>query len=69
MDAFLRSVATFLREFAIPLAITMLALWAVATWLEAPGWVHVFLTLGVFLLIYGIVVRGTREDDVRGRKP
>ena len=58
MDAFLRSLATFLREYAIPIAIVMLALWAVATWFEAPGIVHLFLTLGVFLLIYAIVVRG-----------
>ena len=57
MDAFLRSAATFVREFAIPLAIAMLVLWGVATWFEAPGWVHLFLTLGVCLLIYGIVVR------------
>ena len=60
MDAFLRSVATFIREFAIPIAITVLVLWGVATWLEAPGWVHLLLTAGVFLLIYGTVVRGTK---------
>lgn len=58
MDALLRSIATFLREFALPIAIVMLALWAVATWFEAPGIVHLFFTLGVCLLIYGIVVRG-----------
>ncbi|HUF26917.1 MAG TPA: hypothetical protein VMM18_08055 [Gemmatimonadaceae bacterium] len=58
MDAFLRAVATFLRAYAVPLAIVMLALWAVATWFEGPGWVHLLLTLGVFLLIYGIVARG-----------
>jgi hypothetical protein len=62
MDAFLRSVATFLREFALPIAIVMLALWAVATWFEAPGIVHLFFTLGVFLLIYAIVVRGDRHQ-------
>ena len=58
MDAFLRSLATFLREFAFPIAIVMLALWAVGTWIEAPGIVHLFLILGMFLLIYAIVVRG-----------
>lgn len=58
MDARPRSAATVLRELAIPIAIVMLVLWAVATWFEGPGWVHLFLTLGVFLLIYGIVVRG-----------
>ena len=57
MDAFLRSVATRIRQFAIPIAIVVLVLWAIATWFEAPGWVHLLLTLGVSLLIYGIVVR------------
>ena len=30
---------------------------------RAPGWMHVFLTLGVFLLILGIVL-----SDVRGNE-
>ena len=62
MDALLRSLATFLREFALPIAIVMLVLWAVATWFEAPGIVHLFFTLGVVLLIYAIVVRGERQQ-------
>lgn len=45
---------------AIPLGVVMLLAWAVATFgYEAPGWVHLLLTAGVFLIIYGIVVRGT----------
>lgn len=58
MDASPRAAATFPRAYALPLAIVVLALWAVATWLEGPGWVHILLTVGVFLLIYGIVARG-----------
>jgi hypothetical protein len=43
----------------------MLIFWAVMTFaFSGPGWVHLFLTLGVFLLIWGIVASGTEE----GRK-
>jgi hypothetical protein len=38
----------------------MLIVWAVGTVaFEAPGWIHILLTIGVFLLIHRIVVRGT----------
>jgi hypothetical protein len=47
-------------KLAVPLSLVMLAAWAVVTFAyEAPGWVHMLLTGGVFLLIYGIVARGT----------
>ena len=62
MDAPHRPLATFLREFALPIAIVMLVLWAIATWFEAPGIVHLFFTLGIFLLLYAIVVRGDRQQ-------
>ena len=58
----MRTIATHLRELALPIAIVMLALWAVATWFEAPGIVHLFFTLGVFLVIYAIVTRDDRGD-------
>jgi uncharacterized membrane protein len=55
-------------DFAIIAAILMLAIWAFVTFTTtAPGWIHILLTLGMFLLIYRIVVRGTRGVD-RGRK-
>ncbi len=42
--------------------VTMLAGWAWITFTTtAPGWVHLFLTLGVFLVIWRIVVRGTPD--------
>jgi hypothetical protein len=48
-----------LIKLAVPLSLVMLAVWAVATFAyDAPGWVHMLLTGGVFLLIYGIVARG-----------
>ena len=43
-------------------AIVMLVGWAIATFFfEAPGWVHLFLTLGVTMLIWRIVKRGTPD--------
>ena len=45
------------------LAILLLGFWAFAALvLEGPGWVHGILTVGVFLLIYRIVARGTRDN-------
>ena len=56
-------------DLGIIAAILMLAVWAFFTFTTtAPGWIHILLTLGVFLLIYRIVVRGTRGIDP-GRKP
>ena len=46
-------------------ALAMLVVWGVATFaLGAPGWVHLLLTLGVFVLIWRIVVRGTPPHPV-----
>lgn len=44
-------------------ALVLLVAWGVATFAfaAAPGWVHLLLTAGVFLLVYGAVVRGTRR--------
>lgn len=42
----------------------MLVVWAIATFaFEGPGIVHLLLTLGVFLIIWGIVARGTPEAN------
>jgi hypothetical protein len=41
-------------------AIALLVIWAIAALvLQGPGWVHLLLTLGVSLLVYRIVARGT----------
>jgi hypothetical protein len=43
----------------IPAAILMLVFWAIMTFaFEGPGWGHIFLSVGVFLLIWGVVERG-----------
>lgn len=42
-------------------AIVLLVIWAIATFgFEAPGWIHLLLTLGVSMLIWRIVVRTDR---------
>jgi len=55
-------------DLGIIAAILMLAIWAFVTFTTtAPGWIHILLTLGMFLLIYRIVLRGTRGVE-RGKK-
>jgi len=55
-------------DLGIIAAIAMLIVWAVVTYAtSAPGWIHILLIMGMSLLIYRIVVRGTRGVD-RGRK-
>ncbi len=48
-------------------AIVLLVIWAyVALVLQGPGWIHLLLTVGVSLLIYRIVVRGSsKKQDAR----
>jgi hypothetical protein len=41
--------------------IALIVIWAVAVFLEGPGWVHLLLTVGVFVIIWRIVVRGDRR--------
>ena len=49
-------------------ALAMLVIWAIAALVyEGPGWVHLLLTVGVSLLIYGIVARGSERGDASRR--
>jgi hypothetical protein len=51
-------------DLGIIVAVAMLALWAVGTFVfEAPGYIHLLLTAGVFLLIWRIVVRGSPKKS------
>jgi uncharacterized membrane protein len=51
-------------DFLLILSVLMLVIWAIVTFTTtAPGWIHLLLTVGMFLLIYRIVVRGTRGVD------
>ena len=48
-------------------AILLLVVWAIATFgFAAPGWIHLLLTVGVTMLIWRIVQRGTTRDGDRG---
>lgn len=50
-------------------AVAMLIVWAFATvTTEASGYVHALLIVGVFLLIWRIVVLGTSRPDSPPRK-
>jgi uncharacterized membrane protein len=47
-------------------AFALLIIWAIAALvLQGPGWVHLLLTMGVSLLIYRIVARGSSRDRTR----
>jgi hypothetical protein len=49
--------------------LVMLALWALGHYvLEAPGFIHGFLTLGVFFLVFGAIKRSERmrKGSVKG---
>ena len=49
-------------DIGIIAAIVMLIGWAIATFFfDAAGWVHLFLTLGVTMLIWRIVARSTPD--------
>ncbi|HKR10222.1 MAG TPA: DUF5670 family protein [Gemmatimonadaceae bacterium] len=53
-------------DFLLILSVLMLVVWAIVTFTTtAPGWIHLLLTVGMFLLIYRIVVRGTRGVDTK----
>lgn len=46
--------------------IAMLALWAAGTFLwEAPGVIHLFLSLGVFFIVFGAVKKAERARKAR----
>ena len=57
-------------DLGILAAIALLMIWAVAALvMEGPGWVHLFLTIGVSLLIYRIVARGSPKETVTKAPP
>ena len=61
--------STPLRRWAVPAATLMLVGWGIWTFAgDAPGWAHVLLTAGVFLLIWGIVARATPDEPATTRR-
>jgi len=56
-------------DIGILAALVMLVVWAIGTFVyEAPGWIHLLLSAGVFLVIYRIVLRGTPCVDTTTKK-
>ena len=56
-------------DVGVIIAVAMLLVWAVVALVyDGPGWIHLLLTLGVALLIYRVVLRGTRVENGRDRK-
>ena len=56
-------------DIGILAGVGMLVVWAIGTFaFEAPGWIHLLLSVGVFLIIYRIVVRGTPRVDTTTKK-
>jgi hypothetical protein len=49
--------------------VTMLVVWAIGTFaFEAPGWLHALLTIGVALIIWRIVAKGTPRPEPPAKK-
>ena len=56
-------------DIGILTGVGMLVVWAIATFaFEAPGWLHLLLTVGMILSIYRIVVRVTPGVDTTTTK-
>jgi hypothetical protein len=57
-------------DFGILAGVAMLIGWAVLTFgmRSTHGWIHIFLTVGVTLIIYRIVVRGTAAQKARPKE-
>jgi len=49
-------------DLGILIGVALLVIWAIgALVFEGPGWIHLLLTAGVFVVIWRIVVRGDRR--------
>ena len=49
--------------------IVMLVIWAAGTlFLDAPGWINLLLSVGVFIVIWRIAARDVSKTNQRGTK-
>ena len=49
-------------DLGILVGIALIVIWAIgALVFDGPGWIHLLLTVGVFVVIWRIVVRGDRR--------
>lgn len=54
-------------DIGLVVAIAMLIVWGIGTFaFEAPGWIHLLLTVGMFLLIWRIAVVTGSSDAAAG---
>ena len=58
--SFVQLTHQILERFGIIIAIALLVIWAIGTYFDGPGGIHLLLTLGVSMLIWRVVVRGDR---------
>ena len=57
-------------DIGILAGVAMLIVWAIGTFVfEAPGWIHLLLSAGMFLVIYRIGGRGPPGVDTTTKKP
>ena len=50
-------------DLGIAAAVVMIIVWAIITFMgDAPGYVHLLLTIGFFLLFWRISARGARKN-------
>jgi len=57
-------------DIGIIAGVALLIVWAVGTFVYmAPGWIHLLLTVGVFIVIWRIVARGTADGRGRSSTP
>ena len=57
------TVNEFEMDFGIAAAIVIIAVWAVVTFTtDAPGYVHLLVTVGFFLLFWRIIARDARRS-------
>jgi hypothetical protein len=56
-------------DIGIVAAVFMLVVWAVLTFTtEAPGYVHLLLTIGFFVLFWRVAARGSGKQGGKTRK-
>lgn len=57
-------IRLLLMDVGLIAGIVMLALWAAGTFfLDAPGWINLLLSVGVFLIIWRIVARNAKTSQ------
>ena len=71
------STLALTMDIGLVAALVMLVVWAIATFVyEGPGWIHLFLSVGMFLLFWrisamtaGARARHAADDDETAERP